>query len=483
MSARILIADDDEVQRHLLEGLCHRFGYHTEAAASGEAVLARLPPQGGGSFDLLMLDLTLPSLDAMAVLERLIEEANMIQVIMLASPASVDRALAAVRAGAYDFLVKPAAPERLQVAIKNALAAGRAAAEIRFLDRRSCGTLGFGELGFGGEAMARAISQGEKAAKTALPILLEGEPGTGKESFARAIHGASARRGRPFAAVNCAGPPDCIEEKLLRGREEAQGGTLFLDRICELPFRAQGDLLSLLHGGLSSAAQGKRAMKPDMRVILGADRNLIERVTQGAFREDLFYRINVCPIFLPPLRARQGEVATLAAQFCARFAALEGKRLRGICAEARALLESYEWPGNLQQLENAIFRAVALAEGDELTVAEFPQIAARTPGFDVRIPPAPPSPAKLTPVATEYVRVEVRDADALALLDRQGEMRELAALEAEAIGFALEHYRRQMSEVARKLGIGRSTLYRKLKEYQLDGDPQVPAQRRLTAQG
>lgn len=476
MFAKILIADDDPIQRHLLESLCHRFGYEAETVASGEAVLARLRVTGvAAPISLLLLDLVMPDLDGMAVLARLKEAGLSVPLIVLTSAGGVESALAAVRAGASDFLVKPAGPERLQVAIKNTLAAARLSEEVRFLENRSCGALAFRDLAGGSTGMARAIRQGEKAAKSTLPVLLEGEPGTGKESFARAIHGASSRRGGAFVPVNCAALQEDSAAAILFGGEasekmpgkfiESDGGTLFLDRICDLPVSAQAGLLQAMQLGMVHPAGAKRPVKADVRLIFAASCNLIEQVTEGRLREDLFYRINVCPISIPPLRARAGDIALLAQRFCARFAALEGKRLRGICAEALALLQSYDWPGNLRQLENAIFRAVVLAAGDELTVAEFPQIAARTSGFDVRIPAAPSHEPRRARAAREFVRIELRDPNVLPLLDAKGHVRPLGELEAQAIQFALSHYHGQMSEVARKLGIGRSTLYRKLKEH------------------
>ena len=218
---------------------------------------------------------------------------------------------------------------------------------------------------------------------------------------------------------------------------------------------------------------GKRPVKVDIRLISATNQNLIELVKSGAFREDLYYRLNVFPITIPPLRTRRGDIADLARRFAARFAAEEGKRLRGISAEALALLESYAWPGNVRQLENVIFRAVVLADGDELTLAEFPQIAAQVSGFDVRIPAAPTASAREQKPEREIIRVEVRDPNVLRLLDESGNLRRFEQLEAETLRFALGYYRGQMSAVARKLGIGRSTLYRKLKEYGLqqgDGD-------------
>ncbi len=251
---------------------------------------------------------------------------------------------------------------------------------------------------------------------------------------------------------------------------EANGGTLFLDEIGELPLDLQVKLLRALQEGEVDPIGAKRPVRVDVRLISATNQNLIEQVKRGQFREDLFYRLNVFPIGIPPLRSRREDIPDLARRFCARFAAEEGRNIRGLSAEALALLSTYDWPGNVRQLENAVFRAVVLAEGDELTVAEFPQIANHVAGFDVRVPPLPAPLAADAPREREILRVEVRDPNVLRLLGPNGEMRKLEDMEAETIRFALSHYRGQMSEIARRLGIGRSTLYRKMKEYGLGDD-------------
>jgi DNA-binding NtrC family response regulator len=213
-------------------------------------------------------------------------------------------------------------------------------------------------------------------------------------------------------------------------------------------------------------------VKVDFRLVSATNKNLIDLVKRGRFREDLFYRLNVFPITIPPLRARASDVADLARRFLARFCAEEGKRIRGLSSEAHALLNAYDWPGNVRQLENAMFRAVVLADGDELTTAEFPQIAAQVEGFDVRIPPVAVAIqlAPMAPGAEEMAQFEPRDPNVMRLIDDTGDVRKLWDIEAEAIRFALAHYRGQMSQMARKLGIGRSTLYRKMKDIGVDGD-------------
>ena len=481
MSCLILIVDDDPVQRRLLETLVRRFGYEVECVESGEAALARLDSAAGPSIDLVILDLVMPDLDGMAVLERMREQKRQVPTIVQTAHGSIEAVISAMRAGALDFVVKPVGAERLQVSIKNALRVDALEDEVRRLNKQASGTLSFKDLASRSEDMARVIRLGERAAKSNIPVLLEGESGVGKEVFARAIQGASDRRGRPFVTVNCGALPEHLVESILFGHEkgaftganekhlgkfvEAHGGTLFLDEIGELPPEAQVKLLRALQEGEVDPVGGRRPVKVDFRLISATNQNLIELVKRGDFREDLYYRLNVFPITVPPLRARRVDILDLVRRFAARFAAEEGKRLRGISAEASALLESYDWPGNVRQLENAVFRAVVLADGDELTVAEFPQIASHVQGFEVRIPALPHLPARETKPEREIVRVEVRDPNVLSLLDDHGNMRRLEQIEADTIKFALDYYRGQMSAVARKLGIGRSTLYRKMKEY------------------
>lgn len=493
MPARILIADADPIHLRLLESLCNRFGYAAETAASGEAALARLKSPNGPKIDLLIFDLAMSGLDGSGLLARLKSPGDRVPFVVETEQGAMDAGLAAIRAGAADFVVKPAGTERLQVSIKNALHAARLAEEVRFLQRRASGRLTLDDLDSESPAAARALRQAEKVARSNIPVLLEGEAGTGKEVFARAIHGASARRGEAFVTANCAALGPESAESILFGGEtaeagktpgkfaEAHGGTLFLGRICELPLQAQEKLVRALSQGMAWPEGARRPSKTGVRLISSANQNLIELVKLGKFREDLFYRLNVFPIAIPPLRARREDIARLAARFCARFAAEEGKRLRGLCAEAQALLCAYEWPGNIGQLENAVFRAVVLADGDELTVADFPQIAARVEGFDVRIPPAPANAPIHTSPAKEFVRVKLRDPNVLPLLDSRGQIRPLDKLEAEAIKFALAHHSGQMSSAARKLGIGRSTLYRKLKRHGLvQHDDAEPACERNT---
>ncbi len=483
MNSTILIADDDPVQRRLLEAMVRRFGFEAETVESGEQALDRLQAQGLPNVSLLVLDLVMPDLDGMAVLTRMRQREINVPVIVQTAHGSIEAVVSAMRAGAVDFVVKPVGAERMLVSIKNALRSDALEYELRRMKRRASGSLGFKDLRTQSSDMERIVRLGERAAKSNIPILLEGESGVGKELVARAIQGASDRRGKPFIIVNCGALPANLAESILFGHEkgaftganekhigkfqEANGGTLFLDEIGELPLETQVKLLRAIQENEIDPVGSRRPVKVDIRLISATNQNLIELVKRGAFREDLYYRLNVFPISVPPLRSRRDDIPDLALRFVARFAAEEGKRIRGLTAESVAMLCAYDWPGNVRQLENAVFRAIVLAEGDELTVAEFPQIAAHVDGFSVRVPAAPAPAVYAHAAPREIVRVEVRDPNVLKLFDDNGNVRNINSAEAELIRFALAHYRGQMSEVARRLGIGRSTLYRKMKDYGL----------------
>lgn len=485
MSATILVVDDDPVQRRLLTEMVRRFGYEPEAVESGAEALDRLNDRARPVIDVMVLDLVMPDLDGMTVLERLKAREDRPPVIVQTGHGSIEAVISAMRAGATDFVVKPVGAERLSVSIKNALRVDALEGEVRRLAKRGSGAMGFSELTSSSPDMGRAIRLGERAAKSGIPVLLEGESGVGKEVFARALQGASDRKGKPFVTVNCGAIPANLVESILFGHEkgaftgatekhagkfvEANGGTLFLDEVSELPLDAQVKLLRAIQEGEVDPVGGRKTVKVDIRLVSATNRDLIEAVRQGRFREDLYYRLNVFPISIPPLRNRREDIPALARRFLARISAEEGRTIRGISAEVMALITRFSWPGNVRQLENAMFRAVILCEGDELTIDEFPQIAQAVEGFEVRIPPIADAPAPVRH-EREIVRVEIKDPSALTLLDQTGDVRPLDQVEGDTIRFALDHYRGQMSKVARKLGIGRSTLYRKLKELGIEAE-------------
>jgi DNA-binding NtrC family response regulator len=393
-------------------------------------------------------------------------------------------------------VVKPVGVERLQVSLRNALNTSALEGELQRMKHSRSGTLGFKDIVTQSPAMHAVLRMAEKAAGSNIPVLISGESGVGKELIACAIHGSSERRAKPFVAVNCGAMPENLVESILFGHEkgsftgaterhtgkfiEASGGTLFLDEVGELPPAAQVKLLRAIQEGEVEPVGGRKPIKVDVRIVSATNRDLIADVKAGRFREDLFYRLHVFPITVPPLRERLADIPALARHFLARFAAEEGKRIRLITSEALGVLGAFHWPGNIRQLENALFRAVVLAETDTIGLAEFPQIAAQVSAQPTDPHARPPQaggqplvpdfnqtellPAHLEiePAAAKAVTPSIPAADALPLLDAAGEVRPLEELEADLIRYAITHYRGQMSEVARRLQIGRSTLYRKL---------------------
>jgi DNA-binding NtrC family response regulator len=498
MSKRILIVDDDPAQRRILEETIKRFGFETRICGSGEQALQLLEGQDRSQICLVLLDLIMPGMDGMAVLERTGRVSGMPPIIVQTANGSIETAINAMRRGAVDFVVKPASPERLEVSIKSALKIEALTDEIARIKKTADGTLTFNDLVLRGDAMTRVITLGKRAAASNIPVLIEGESGVGKELIARAIQGESDRVGRPFITVNCGAIPENLIESILFGHEkgsftgavdkrtgkfqEADGGTLFLDEVGELPLEAQVKLLRALQEGEIDPVGAKRPVKVNFRLISATNRDMIQQVKDGKFREDLYYRLNVFPIFVPPLRERVEDIPELAHHFIARFAAEEGKRVATISDRAMRLLQAYSWPGNVRQLENAVFRAVVLADGPELSVAEFPQIAAHVDGFEAEIPAAPSTvqkplaytgPALLGAENTVPHTVEMKTSSSGSSLGIQavaedGEIRSLEAIEADMIRLALGRYRGHMTEVAKRLNIGRSTLYRKMQEYGLE---------------
>ncbi len=493
MSACVLIVDDDPVQRRLLEEAVKRSGFKAEAAEGGESAMAYLTSAKGAETDVIILDLVMPDLDGMGVLERLKAAGIAIPVIVQTAHGGIDTVVSAMRAGAFDFAVKPVSPERLQVSIKNALKVQALEEEITRIQRSNKGTLTFKNLITRSETMKRVIGLGERAAASNIPILIEGESGVGKEVIARAIQGTSDRRSKPFVTVNCGAIPENLVESILFGHEkgaftgatekhtgkflEANGGTLFLDEVGELPPNAQVKLLRALQEGEIDPVGAKKPVKVDFRLISATNRDMIELVKDGAFREDLYYRLNVFPIHVPPLRQRPEDIPDLARHFLARCAAEESRRITSIAPSATALLQAYDWPGNVRQLENAIFRAVVLCDGGELTINEFPQIAAQVDGFEAELPPLPVKIATCMPVEPAVLASAPGGGETgretvpyghVKVLDAGGDIKTLESLEETVIRMAIERYSGRMSEVARRLGIGRSTLYRKLAEYGIE---------------
>ena len=504
MNGTILIVDDEPVQRRLLDNAVQKLGYTTLLAESGEEALERLRGDDGSKILLVILDIVMPDLDGMGVLDRMRGAGMKIPVIVQTSKGGIDIVVSAMRAGAVDFIVKPLSPERLRVAVQTALKLGALEGELKRIKKSTTGTLSFDDMIASSGAMERVINLGQRAAASNIPILLEGESGVGKEVMARAIQGSGARRSKPFITVNCGAIPDNLVESILFGHEkgaftganekhigkfqEAHGGTLFLDEVGELPLDVQVKLLRAIQEGEVDPVGAKRPVKVDIRLISATNKDLIDQVKKSEFREDLYYRLNVFPVWMPPLRDRLEDIPALARHFMARFVAEEGRRhICGIASDAMELLMAYDWPGNIRQLENAVFRAVILCDDVEIKMEDFPQIVSQLPEF---------SPSGLVDMTAMIDDLSASDVDRivpnvdqniadeppgvqhhaggsshfalLPMLSPDGNLRRLEEIEGDLIRFAVDHHNGRMTRVAKSLGIGRSTLYRKLKELGLD---------------
>jgi DNA-binding NtrC family response regulator len=475
MAKTVLVIDDDPTQRRLLQAAVEKAGFACRTAPDGETGVAlAADPQDG--VDVVLLDLTMPGLSGLETLERLAQRRPDLPVIMLTATSGIDTIVQSMRGGAVDFIVKPANPERVVVSIRNALKMQTLTGEVKRLARKAEGGMSLADMIAKAPVMRPVLRMAERAASSDIPVLILGESGVGKEVIARCIQGASGRAGKPFVTVNCGAIPENLVESILFGHEkgaftgavakapgkfvEADGGTLFLDEIGELPLDAQVKLLRALQEGEVDAVGARRPTKVNVRIISATNRDLSRQVAEGTFREDLFYRLNVYPLDMPALRERREDIPALTDHFIARFNASEGTRISGVTDAAAAMLAAYDWPGNVRQLENAVFRAVVLCEGDLLRPQDFPQISGQVPEAALAAEPRsiPKAANDVRPVAASPVPV----------LDADGEVRSLNDIERDLLQYAIEFYDGHMSEVSRRLGIGRSTLYRKVREYDLD---------------
>ncbi len=461
----LMLIDDEPAQRRLVSAIAARRDWRSVFAADGETAIAMLGTQDGMQLDAILIDSIGPEADADRLITELRLRRPQLPILMLTANGSVADAVSAMRAGATDFLVKPFAAERLLAAL-DTVAAGTDAGELRPLTEKIPALLGFDEIVGAAPDFRAALAIAAKAARARVPVLIEGESGVGKEVVAEAIHAASTRGKKPMIAINCGAIPANLVESELFGHEkgaftgaferkigkfvDADGGTLFLDEIGEMPLEAQVKLLRVLQSGEVHPIGARHTREVDVRVIAATNKRLAEEVEAGRFREDLYYRLNVVQVTIPPLRERTGDIPALARHLLARIADQPGLRPLGITDDALALLGRYDWPGNVRQLQNALFRAAVLCEGDALTRADFPQIAALG---TARVP---------TPGG------QMATSGGVTLFRPDGNMRPLEEIEADVIRLAIGHYRGRMTEVARRLGIGRSTLYRKLGELGID---------------
>jgi len=463
----LMLIDDEPAQRRLVAAIAARRGWRTVFAGDAETAIAMLGTPDGMALDAILLDHWAPDFDASALIAELRNRRPALPILMLTANGSIAAAVGAMRAGATDFLVKPLAAERLLAALEAAVG-GKAAGELRPLTEKMPAQLGFEEIVGSAPQFRAALAIAAKAARARVPVLLEGESGVGKEVVAEAIHNASPRNRKDMVRVNCGAIPANLVESELFGHEkgaftgaferkigrfqEADGGTLFLDEVGEMPLEAQVKLLRVLQSGEVQSLGARHVKEVDVRVIAATNKTLIAEVEAGRFREDLYYRLNVVQVTIPPLRERAGDIPSLARHLLQRIAEQPGLKELGITDDALALLGGYDWPGNVRQLQNALFRAAVLCDGDALTRADFPQIAQLALG-------RPASPAA---AASHGGHAGV------TLFRPDGNLRALDEIEADVIRLAIGHYRGRMTEVARRLGIGRSTLYRKLGELGID---------------
>jgi DNA-binding NtrC family response regulator len=450
---RILVVEDEREMRALLEKGLARRGFEPTVLAGAEEAFRLLQSK---DFDTVLTDLRMPGMDGLALCERIVLNRPDIPVVVTAF-GSLETAVAAIRAGAYDFVTRPVDVDALALVLERAVVHRALREEVRRL-RRALGVLG-DEHGMVGEspALRRVYELIDRVADSDTSVLITGESGTGKEVAARALHTRGRRRAGPFVAINCAAMPEALLESELFGHEkgaftdaksartglfvQANGGTLFLDEVGELPLALQPKLLRALQERRVRPVGGSTEVPFDARIVAATNRDLELAVEEGRFREDLYYRLNVIGLELPPLRARGNDVLLLAQRFLEHFGARGGKRVVGLTPAVAQRLLAYAWPGNVRELQNCIERAVALTNYEQLTVEDLPEHIR-----DYR--PAAAQVETLDPA--ELVTLEEMERRYIQrVLDAVGGSRTLAA---------------------RTLGVDRKTLYRKLGRRHVGGE-------------
>jgi two-component system response regulator HydG len=391
--AQLLVADDDPGLRESLERTLTREGYRVLVASDGHAALERL--QGGG-IDLVLTDLKMPGLSGIELLHAAKAIAPDVDVILLTAFGTIEEAVKAMKEGAYDFLTKPFQRAQLLRIIRQALERRDLIQQNRALQQRLDALLQQGTIVGASPAFRRMIALIEQVADSSATVLVQGESGTGKEGAARLIHQRSPRRERPFIAVNCAALPETLLESELFGYEKgaftgaagrkegrfelADGGTLFLDEVADLSLVTQPKILRVLQEGEFERLGGTKTIKVDVRIVTATNQDLAQMVREKRFREDLYYRLKVITINVPPLRERREDIRVLAEHFLRLYGAKNNRVLEGFTDEALRRLEGYSWPGNVRELENVVERGVVLARGALIDVGDLPEeIAGATP--------------------------------------------------------------------------------------------------------
>jgi DNA-binding NtrC family response regulator len=382
VTKRILVADDELNMRRVLEAILKREGYEVVTAANGFDALAEM----NRDVHTVITDLKMPGLDGMGLLRRLQETYPEVPVVMITAHGSVESAVEAVKLGAFDYLEKPFEQEQIRQIVAKAMKTH----ELARRDARPETPSERGRFRLIGQSTAikQIYSVVEKVADTPSTVLITGESGTGKELFARALHENSSRHAGPFIKINCAAIPKTLMESELFGYDKgaftgavgakpgrfelAHGGTLFLDEIGEIPIEMQVKLLRVLQESEFERVGGIKTIKVDVRLVTATNRDLLHEIEQGGFREDLFYRLNVVPIHIPPLRERREDIPLLVEHFITKFNDRLKKQITGISTAAIACLTAYEWPGNIRELENLMERTMLFCEGPEIQARELP---------------------------------------------------------------------------------------------------------------
>ena len=450
----VLIVDDEESMRHLLSVILRDHGYEARAVSNGEDALKELQAR---DYDLVLSDVRMPRMGGLELLREIQRLHPDLTVIVMSAYGTHDTAIEAMKAGAYDYISKPFKPDEVVLVLKKAEERERLARENRRLRTELASEYRFENIVSGSETMGEVLRQVRKVAPMKTTVLLTGESGTGKELVARAIHELSPRASFPFVAVNCGAIPGELMESELFGHvkgaftdasrnkkglaAEADGGTLFLDEVGELPLGLQVKLLRFLQEEEVRRVGDTRSERVDVRVVTATARDLSRAVTAGEFREDLFWRLNVVAIRLPPLRERSGDIPVLAAHFLAKYARLRSDDpVKGISEEALEAMAAYGWPGNVRELEHAVERAVVLSEGPEIREEDLPERIRGGGAVATRVP---------LPEGTLSIKRATR------------------SMEEQLIRKALEQTRGNRTRAAEVLEISYRALLYKIKEYGL----------------
>lgn len=445
-NVRVLVVDDELIMRDSLSDWLRHDGYDVSAVENGAEAIQKVRKE---KWDVLIVDLKMPGMNGIEVMQEVKKIDKGIPVIIMTAYATVDTAVKAMKEGAYDYIVKPFNPEEIGLSIRKIIAQQRLIRENIYLRQELRKRYQFKDIITKNPKMREILELVRSVAKTTSTVLIEGDSGTGKELIARAIHSSSARRKGPFVAVSCAALPETLLETELFGHEKgaftgaisakkgrfelAHKGTLFLDEIAEISLKTQVDLLRVLEEKEFTKIGGTKPIRVDVRIISATNKNLKKLVGEERFRDDLFYRLNVVSIQIPPLRERMEDIPLLVEHFLEKYRIEYTREIRGISEEAMNVLLEYDWPGNVRELENTIESSLVVTKGDTINAKDLPGLLR-------------------TPEGKSYTL---------------SGNKKLHEVEKECISQALHVHNWNIKKCAEILGIDRTTLYNKIRKYQL----------------